>query len=560
MDYDLKIMGGTIIDGSGRARYSGDVGIRDGTVVALGEARGTARRTIDASGLIVAPGFVDIHTHYDAQIFWDPMLSVSPWHGVTSVVVGNCGFGIAPTRAEHHERIIQSLEKVEGMDAASLRAGLGASWPFETMAQYLDAIEARGVAVNMGALAGHTPLRFYVMGDAAIEREATPAEVARMREVLRESLRAGALGFSTSNGDFHIGYGGRPVASRYASLEEIRALAGVLTGMPETIFVPHIGKALSVERVVEIAREIGVNVAWVPLIADLVTVVGEHRKDLATSNAAAAQGVRISPQISPKPVMFEYQFKSALHFEGMDAFRGVSKLDVAGKCTAFLSEAFRASLLKELEAMPEPFVLAVKLTTVGEGAEEGAIGKTLAELGSERGQHPIEVALDLAVRSNLEARFRMPLGNFRDQETEFLLSDPHTVIGLSDAGAHTGQFCDASMPTFFLRRWVREMKSVSLERAVHMLTMRPADMYHLKDRGRLAAGFPADVVLFHEETVGEGPLRRVADLPANGSRLVSDALGIHAVIVNGVIIREGNRDTVAQDRKLPGKVLRRKGG
>ena len=230
MNYDIKIVGGTIVDGTGAPGYRGDLGIRDGEVVALGEVPGEARRTIDATGRAVTPGFVDIHTHYDAQVLWDRMLTISPWHGVTTVVMGNCGFGVAPTRPQHRDLIIGTLEKVEGMSPAALRSGLGAEWPFETFPQYLDAIERAGTAINVGVLIGHTPTRLYVMGEEATEREASAEEIEQMRRIVDEALAAGAIGFATSKSPTHVGYKGRPVPSRVASYEEIRTLVSALKG------------------------------------------------------------------------------------------------------------------------------------------------------------------------------------------------------------------------------------------------------------------------------------------------------------------------------------------
>src|SRR5215467_7345185 len=228
MEYDLKIAGGTIVDGTGAPGARGDVGIRGGRVVALGAAPGDAAQTLAADGLVVAPGFIDIHTHYDAQVLWDRMLTISPWHGVTTVVMGNCGFGVAPTRPAHRGLVLRTLEKVEGMSLECLEAGLGSDWPFETFPQYLDAVERRGTAINVGAMVGHTPVRLYVMGEEATERPATPDEVARMRAIVREAVAAGAIGFATSKSPTHVGYAGKPVPSRVAELDEIRTIAGAL--------------------------------------------------------------------------------------------------------------------------------------------------------------------------------------------------------------------------------------------------------------------------------------------------------------------------------------------
>lgn len=244
MDYDLKIIGAEIVDGSGRERYRGDVAIKDRRIVALGAAPGQAHSTLDAGGLVVSPGFVDIHTHYDAQVMWDRMLSISPWHGVTTAVLGNCGFDVARTRPAHRDLIVRTLEKVEGMSVDALGAGLGASWPFQTFPEFLDAIEQRGIAINIGVLVGHTPVRLWVMGEAATERAATSAEIAEMKAIVRGAIDAGAIGFATSKASTHVGYGGRPVPSRVAGLAEIKALAGVLGEAGRGIMQATIGKVL----------------------------------------------------------------------------------------------------------------------------------------------------------------------------------------------------------------------------------------------------------------------------------------------------------------------------
>jgi N-acyl-D-aspartate/D-glutamate deacylase len=247
MEYDLAIRGGTLVDGTGAPPRHGDLGIRDGQITALGRLDGGARQTIEADGLAVAPGFIDLHTHYDAQILWDPLLSISPWHGVTTGVMGNCGFGVAPTRAEHRDLVLRTLEKVEGMSLACLQAGCGEEWPFETFPQYLDAIEQRGSAINVGALLGHTPLRLYVMGAEAIERTATDDEIATMRRIVREAIDAGAIGFATSKSPTHVGFRGRPVPSRAADLDEIQALAGALGDAGRGVIQATVGSGFFID-------------------------------------------------------------------------------------------------------------------------------------------------------------------------------------------------------------------------------------------------------------------------------------------------------------------------
>ena len=557
MDYDLKIVDGVIVDGLGNPRYRGDVAVRNGVIAALGKVGGSARQTIRAEGCVIAPGFIDIHTHYDAQVFWDRMLSISPWHGVTTVIMGNCGFGIAPTRPQHRELVIQSLERVEGMDAASLRAGLGDPWQFETFADYMSAIDRRGVAVNVAVLAGHTPTRFYVMGEAAIERAASTEEIERMCALLRDALKAGAVGFATSFGEVHVGYGGRPVASRFADYAEVEALTGVLAEFPDAVFSPNAGDKLDVGRLTEIARATGANVIWNPLVSDLVTHVGNHRDELAQSAAAMANGQTVVPQISARPMVFEYQWRAPLQFEGLRAFRSTAVAKEEDRLRAFADPGFRSMLREDVDAKPELFQRSVGHTTVHETGDAAMDGKTLGELAASRGIKPVEMALDIAIRTKLDARFRMPLGNYREEEMRHLLTHPNTVIGLSDAGAHASQLCDACFPTYILAHWVRDKQVIELERAVQMLTSRPADLHHLKGRGRLAVGAAADIVVFNPDTVTHGPMRRVWDLPAKGNRLVVDAVGIEAVIVNGTVIRQGGADALDVTGDLPGKLIRR---
>ena len=267
MDYDLKIAGGEIVDGSGRPRYRGDVGIKDGRIVALGDAPGTARETIDATGMAVSPGFVDIHTHYDAQVLWDPMLTISPWHGVTSVVVGNCGFGVAPTRPEHRDLVLRTLERVEGMSLAALKAGIGPDWPFETFPEYMDALEARPLGINVAVMVGHTPVRLSVMGDESTTRAATPAEVAAMKAIVAEAMAVGAVGFATSVSKVHIGYSGRPVPSRLAEFGEMLEIADAVGKSGHGIIHYNVGREPRWAEYEALHAKSGRPVIWTALLA-----------------------------------------------------------------------------------------------------------------------------------------------------------------------------------------------------------------------------------------------------------------------------------------------------
>ena len=557
MDYDLKITGGTIIDGTGAAGIVGDVAIRSGKVAALGRVSGAAATTIDAMGRVVAPGFVDVHTHYDAQVMWDRMLTISPWHGVTTVVMGNCGFGVAPTRPQHRELILRTLEKVEGMSFDALAAGIGNDWPFETFPEYLDAVERRGTAINVGVLIGHTPVRLYVMGEEATERPATAAEVAQMRSIVRAAIDAGAVGFATSKAPTHVGYAGRPVPSRAAELTEVLAIADALREAGRGVVQATVGPGLFFDEFAQLAAASGRTVTWTALLAGMLGP-GSHRMLLDRSADLIRQGFPVVPQVSCRPLNFDFDFKEPFAFESLPMFAGVSAADAAGKARIYRDPAFRESLKAAYgSSMAGPFAAFGERVWISSCAQDPALEeRTLEGVARERRVHPIDLMLDLALDSNLSARFRMALINFDEEAVAELLTDAHTVLGLSDAGAHASQLCDACFATHLLGHWVREKGTLTLEEAVRMLTTRPAEVFGITDRGRLAVGMPADVVVFDPPTVGASKLRRVHDLPAGADRLVADATGIEAVIVNGQVIRHEGKDVVDAGGPLPGKLLR----
>jgi len=555
--YDLLIRGGMLVDGTGAAARRGDLAIRDGRIAALGEVRGTAARTLDADGAVVSPGFVDIHTHYDVQVFWDRMLTISPWHGVTTVVMGNCGFAVAPTRPEHRDLILRTLENVEGMSIDAIRAGIGPTWPFETIPEYLDAIERRGTAINVGVLVGHTAVRMYVMGEAATERTASDEEIAAMRAIVAEGLRAGALGFATSWSPTHVGYAGRPVPSRVAELKEIEALADALGDVPHGVMQATLGPGLFLDQFADITRRTGKPISWTALLGGMLGPDG-HRYILERSAAMQAEGLQVVPQVSCRPLNFEFQFRAPFPFEGMSLFRPVSQADHAGKKRIYADPAFRQQFRERLDnsgtfQLARPFHTMI----ISEFAPDRSLEERPAgEVAEARGVHVVDLALDMALESDLEARFRLAILNTDETITAELLTHPSTMIGLSDAGAHASQLCDAGAATDLLGRWVREKGVLSLEEGVRRLTSQAADVFGIRDRGRLAPGLAADAVVFDPTTVGCGALRRVRDFPAGADRLVAPANGIRAVVVNGVVIRQDDRDAVDAEGPLPGRLLR----
>jgi len=348
--FDLVVANGILVDGTGAAARPGELGIRDGRIAALGtpgQLAPHATRTLDARGGAIAPGFIDIHTHYDAQVFWDRMLSVSPWHGVTTVVIGNCGFGVAPTRPAHRDLMLRTLENVEGMSLAALHAGLGRDWPFESFGEFLGAIESRGTAIHVAALVGHTPIRTYVMGDAATEREATADEIASMRMLVAQALRDGAIGFATSKAITHVGYEGRPVPSRAAAHSEIEALAACLGEAGHGVLQCTIGAGLFVEELGALARAIGRPVSWTALLGDMLGPTG-HRGVLERCAALQAEGARVFPQVSPRPLLFEFQFSAPFPFESLPCFKPVSQADRAGRKRIYADPAFRKQLGEQM--------------------------------------------------------------------------------------------------------------------------------------------------------------------------------------------------------------------
>jgi N-acyl-D-amino-acid deacylase len=556
MSYDLKITGGTIVDGSGKPGFAGDVGIKDGKVVALGKAEGPAASTIDARGKVVCPGFVDVHTHYDAQILWDRMLSISPWHGVTTTVIGNCGFGVAPTRAAHRKLILQTLEKVEGMSLDALHAGLGEEWPFETFPQYLDTLEKNGAAINVAALFGHTPLRLYVMGEESTERAATPDEIATMKELVREAMEAGAIGFGTSVSVSHNGYAGKPVPSRQATVDEMDAMVSVLGDLKRGLMQITIGRDFSTRHMAEVSRKYGVPVTWTALLSHLYGP-GGHRKQLDLAAEQRKSGALVVPQVSCRPLNFEFTFAEPFIFDVMKFMNELAAADAKAPGTrrrAYADPAWREKLRSEVTPLFQRWWERVVIAWAPSARELEEM--PLAVAAAKLGKDPVDLALDLALANDLQARFRMAVMNFDEKEVAELITDPNTIIALSDAGAHASQLCDACYSTHLLGHWVRERKTFSIEEAVHNLTQRPAEMFGITDRGILAAGRPADVVVFDPKTVGPGPLKRVYDLPAGADRLISEASGIDAVIVNGELIRHEGKDMVATNDRLPGRLLR----
>ncbi len=550
MAYDIKIVGGEIVDGSGKERFKGDLAIKDGKVAALGTAPGPARETIDATGMVSSPGFVDVHTHYDAQVLWDPMLTISPWHGVTSVVVGNCGFGVAPTRPEHRELILRTLERVEGMSIAALKAGIGAEWPFQTFPEYMDALDRQPLGINVAAMVGHTPVRISVMGDEATTRAATPVEIAEMKGIVAEAMDAGAVGFATSVSKVHIGYSGRPVPSRLAEFGEMLEIADAVGKSGHGIIHYNVGRDPRWDEYEQLHRKSGRPIIWTALLAGSLGP-NSHRPQLAKSSELIGRGLPIYPQGACRPIQFEFDFRSPVVFDTFASFERLRAApDDEARKAVYADQAFRARVKVQL-AGPGPddqFFMGKQAEgdtrramfrnlVISSAGDRSLNERRLFDVASERGVDPADLMFDLAGQ-DLRIKMRVNVLNFEEAEVREIIQDPNVLIALGDGGAHMSQLCDACYATHLLGHWVREDRALTLEQAVHQLTQRPADIFGLKDRGRLAVGMPADVVVFDPATVGAGKLERVHDLPAGEDRLISRPRGVKAVIVNGVALPE----------------------
>ena len=556
MTKDVVIRGGTVVDGTGAPGRVADVAVRDGVIAEIGTGL-TGGNELDAGGLVVTPGFIDVHTHYDAQVFWDPALTPSSWHGVTTVVAGNCGFSIAPCRPEHRDLLAATLQHVEDMDVATLAAGI--PWDFETFPEYLDSVERRGVALNYAVYVGHTAVRLFVMGDDGYEREqATDAEIAAMQQVVAEALDAGAAGFATSSSTTHAGSKGRPVPSRLADLAELEALLEPLgrSGRGVAALLP--GERIKHADVYGVQQRIGRPLTWTALL----TIKGFpwHEGIIRDNDAARAAGGDVWPQISVRPLVFQMNLREPFTFNMAPAFSELMAESDAVRKERYADPAWRARALDELEhrVMLKPNWATLEVAESRVHPE--LVDRPVGEIAAERGCSPLDVLLDVSLAEDLETRFRSVLANNDPDAIAWLLQREGVLIGLADSGAHVSQLCDACFATDLLGNWVREKEVIDLSRAVHKLTGEPAGVFGFDGpggRGLLQEGMAADIAVFDPDTVAPGPLRRVRDFPADGERLVADApVGIVHVLVNGSAITvDGSPVPDALDAR-PGNVLR----
>jgi N-acyl-D-amino-acid deacylase len=563
MGYDLVIKNGWVIDGSGLPRYRADVGVTHGRIAAIGRIRESAREVIDAEGQVVAPGIVDGHTHMDAQVFWDPLGTSSCWHGITTVVMGNCGFTLAPCAKADRHLVMRNLERAEDISAEAMEAGI--EWRWTTFAEFLDAIESLPKGINYSGYLGHSALRTFVMGERAFEQAAGEDDLGAMERELRDALRAGAIGFTTSRSPSHETPDGRPVASRVASWDEVRRLVGVMGELNAGIFEiagEGVDRALGdpglrdyQARLLDLAVESGRPVTYGLFSRREAPEIWRTYLDLLEETAAA--GGRMFAQVHSRALAAVLSFKTQLPFDRLPVWKELRALPLEEQKHRLRDPELRRRLVEAArerdkrraigtEARPAVYDWLFVMDTV-EGPH-----RSVAEVARERGVDPVEAMIALALEKDLELFFLQPIANENQDYALELIKHPRTVVTFSDSGAHVSQLMDASLQTHLLSHWVRAKQALTLEEAVRMLTFDTATHWGFADRGLIRAGLAADLMVFDPDTVGPEMPEVVNDLPAGAKRLVQRARGISATVVNGEILLRDGKHTGA----LPGRLLR----
>ena len=563
---DLSIEGGYVVDGTGSPGRVADVAVHDGRIVSVsqpGLLDEPAARTIDATGLVVAPGFVDIHTHYDAQLFWDPCATPSPLHGVTTVIGGNCGFSLAPAGPDHADYLTRMLARVEGMPLDALRAGL--DWGWTSFADWLDRLDGH-LGVNAGFLVGHSALRRAVMGEDAIGSTADARQVAAMQQLLRSSLAAGALGLSSSQAPTHNDGAGDPVPSRSADTSELLALASTVRDQPGTTLELIVAGCLNrfsdeeIDLMASMSQAADRPLNWNVLAVSALDPEG-WQYQLHASDVASGRGAHVVALTMPHLMRIRLSFLSGFVLDALPGWGDVISLPVAERLVALRDPDVRHRLDAGAHS-PEAGVLAGlanwKVLEVAEAfapQNKAYEGRNIGDVARELGRDPFDVLLDIVCADELQTGLRPPAFGNNDQdwaERARAWHDDRTIIGASDAGAHLDMMCGAIYSTSLLGDGVRERQLIRLEEAVRQLTSVPARLYGLRDRGVLSEGARADIVVFDPAAIGHGPERTRNDLPGGASRLYADAVGVEHVLVNGTeIVRRGELTGA-----LPGQLLR----
>ena len=561
MPYDLVIKNGTVIDGSGLPRYRADVAARHGRIAAIGRIREAAREVIDADGQVVTPGFVDGHTHMDAQIFWDPMGTCSCWHGVTTVVMGNCGFTLAPCGKPERHLVVRNLERAEDIAAEAMDAGI--DWTWTTFPEFLDRVEGLPKGINYAGYIGHSALRTYVMGERAFEKEAGEDDLRAMERELRDAIRAGAIGFTTSRSPSHETPDRRPVASRLASWDEVRRLVGVMGDMNAGVFElageraggdPERLRDYHV-RLRDLAVESGRPITW-----GLFSRREEPdlwRTYLALLDETAARGGRMFAQVHSRALTIVLSFKTTLPFDRLPVWRELRALPLEQQKARLRDPELRRRLVEAARERDErrPIGAEARLGSYEwifvMDTPEGPY-RSVAAVARERGLDPVEAIIDLALEKDLDRFFLQPIANENQEHALELMKHPRTVVTFSDSGAHVSQIMDASLQTHLLSYWVRARQALPLEQAVRMLSFEPATHWGFTDRGLVREDMAADLLVFDPETIAPEMPEVVRDLPAGARRLTQRARGIAATVVNGEVVLRDGKPTGA----LPGQLLR----
>ena len=537
---DLLLRGASIVDGSGAPAFQADVGVRDKKITAVGAIDEPARETVDVGGLHLMPGIVDVHTHYDAQITWDPTLSPSVSLGVTTAILGNCGFGIAPCPAPQRETVVRNLSVVEGMDLSALLSGT--RWEFETFAEYLEALERVRPYANVGVLAQHSTIRTAVMGQEASTRQLpSPDELNRMKDEVRKALRAGAAGFASSFSPNHSGWGGRPMPSTIAGDDELRQLVGILGEAGKGIFVMATGPRGTTEFMESIAAETG-RPAFMVTVLTMYSKANPERalQYYERCAAALARGREVYIHSSCQPLSFDFTLREPYILYSHDAFDQVKAAPPEGRAAIYKQKSFR-DRLRENFRNPKSGIL-----FYGDWSQVEKDGVPVTELAKD----PLDYVFDLPLDTQLVAK----LYQNDDAGVAPLLKHPAGVVALSDAGAHLIYFCDAGFGLHFLAHWVRETGTFTLEEGVRRLTSDPARKYRIPQRGRVAPGYFADLLLFDPLKVGVTKLERVSDLPGGGTRMIRSPRGVDGVWVNGLRVFDGAQYIRRQSG--PGSVIK----
>ena len=551
--YDLIIRNARIADGLGNKLIDGDLAVKVSRVVAIGRIREDAATTVDARGMVLAPGVVDLHTHYDAQVTWDPTCSPSPALGVTTVVLGNCGFGIAPTPPNRRETVLANLAEVEAMPLEALKAGV--DWGFESFAEYLDLLKRKSVYPNVASLASHTVMRTAVMGDAGSERASTPDELRQIVVLFRQAMEAGALGLGSSTNENHRGFGGIPIASRMATEDEFRALMGVMKDYRHGAFMATCGHHTTVDFLAELATISGRPAVYAPLV-QYPNDPGRATGIMAACDAARARGVPVYAQASCQPLSLSFTLDGAYILKTIHPWPAQGTH--AELLATFADPTFRAAIRDTL-SRPDPRRIfngnwaLMDVTSTALAKNAGLDGRSIAEIAATTGRDPVEVFFDLAVDEDLKTMFTGRILNVDEAKVGEILRNDGALVSLSDAGAHNTLLCDAGYAMYLYGRWVRELGAMDLPTAIRKVTSDPADVYGIQDRGRLTVGAFADFILFDPDTITITRLERHHDMPAGGERLLRRAPGLLGTWVNGVQVFDG--ENYVRLARGPGHVL-----